>query len=437
MPWSELDTAAIARTLSQIGEQPDDLVDAYFERREEVEFVDGETAGPRLQSRREEGFAIRLVRGGQSWLASRDALDGAQFAEAFRQVARALPSASYSAPELRASPAAHDLAREVREFPALVTREVRARHVAFDLRLVVRRHRRWVQVVSPRLVPAAEQEAFYSCKIESEYGRRGFLFPQLDAAAAITVAEALVTRFRIRHASSPEAFRGTVVLGPDAVAILLHEGVAHPLEADLLAQSGQPDAAVGVRLGAACLDVLDDPGAAPAGVRRATDDEGNSVVRRWLLRGGVVEQPLADAVWSQRSPALLPGAGRRATRHLLPTPRSSFLELVAGTHVEADLLADADQGLYLPEASHGLLDPLSGELALRFPYGYRIRRRGAAEPVGPCQMKGRLSEILGQVVAIGSEARPAGAGWCAKSGQKVPVWAAAPAMRLEGVSLSP
>jgi hypothetical protein len=37
MPFSSLDTAAVARTLSQIAEQPEDIVDAYFERREEAE----------------------------------------------------------------------------------------------------------------------------------------------------------------------------------------------------------------------------------------------------------------------------------------------------------------------------------------------------------------------------------------------------------------
>ena len=37
MAWPELDTAAVARALSQIAEQPEDLVDAFFERREDVE----------------------------------------------------------------------------------------------------------------------------------------------------------------------------------------------------------------------------------------------------------------------------------------------------------------------------------------------------------------------------------------------------------------
>jgi len=436
MPWSELDTAAVARTLSQIAEQPEDLADAYFERREVIE-LPPEDEGPGLRVRREEGFAVRLVQGDRAWLASRDGIDAKPFAEAVRQVARSLPSALYPEPALAVAPWVDAPALELLEFPPAVSRAVRAHHAGFPLRIAVEKHRRWVQVVGARLVPAAESETFYSCVVETTFGRTGTLLPKLDAAAAQEVATAAVALFRARHAAPPAPFQGVAVLGPAAVAVLLHEAVAHALEADTLAQGGSPDAAVGVALAAPCLDVLDDPAAAPPGVRRSTDDEGAPVCRRWLLRAGVVEQPLADTVWARTSPALLPGAGRRGSRHLPPGPRSSYLELLAGSTPEADLLSDAAGGLYLPAAQRGALDPLSGEFALHLPHGRRIRRGTLAEPVGPCVLRGRVADLLTRVTAVGDSARPAGAGWCAKGGQKLAVWASAPPLRLEGVEVAP
>jgi predicted Zn-dependent protease len=436
MPFSELDTAAVARTLSQIAEQAEDVVDAYFERREEVEFCPDDEA-PGLRVRREEGFAVRLVRDGHTWLAARDGIEGRGFAEAIRQVARALPPATYPEPRLAPAAAAALAAGELIEFPAAVARAVRAHHVGFPVRITARRHRRALQVVGPRLVPAAESESFYSCAAESAWGRYGALLPRLDAAAAESVAAAVVALFRARQAAPAAPYRGVAVLGPAAVAVLLHEAVAHALEADTLAQGGNPEAAVGVAMAAPCLDVLDDPAAAPAEVRRATDDEGAPVVRRWLLRGGVVEQPLADALWARTSPVLIPGAGRRGSRHLPPGPRSSHLELLPGETAEADLLAEADEGLFLAEASRGALDPLSGEFSLHLPYARRIRRGALAEPVGPCVLRGRVADLLTRVTAVGDAARPAGAGWCAKGGQRLPVWATAPALRLEGVEVAP
>jgi predicted Zn-dependent protease len=438
MPFSELDTAAVARTLSQLAEQPDDVVDAFFERREEAE-LPPEDEGPGFRVRREEGFAIRLSREGHTWLAARDAIDARPFAEALRQVARALPSATYPDPAFRLPPLAPDphAAAELGGVPDALTRAIRSHHVGFPARLTVRRHRRWIQVVGPRLVAGQETETFYSLHAEASWGGYGAIHPRLDGRAIDSFASSLVHLFRARQAPAPEPFRGTAILAPAAVAVLLHEAVAHALEADVLAQGGNPEAAVGVAMAARNLDVLDDPAAAPPGVRRATDDEGSAVFRRWLLRGGIVEQPLADLLWARTSPVFVPGAGRRGSRHLPPGPRSFHLELLPGEATDDDLLSDADGGLYLQEASRGALDPLSGEFRLHLPFARRIRRGALSDTVGPCVLRGRVADLLTRVAALGREARPAGAGWCAKGGQKMPVWATAPTLRLEGVEIVP
>ena len=93
--------------------------------------------------------------------------------------------------------------------------------------------------------------------------------------------------------------------------------------------------------------------------------------------------------------------------------------------------------MYLPEAARGQLDSLTGDFVLRFPYGLRIQNQIPGPPVGPCSMRGRLSDLLEKVTGVGLEPRAAGAGWCAKSGVKLPVWATCPELRLEGVEILP
>jgi len=435
MPFADLDRAAVGRALSQIADRPHDLADVYFERVEEIE-LPAEEGAPGVRARREEGLAVRLVRDGSTWLAARDEITPQAFAEALRQVARALPTAAYPEPRLDLAPwPGRPEAPELAELASRVERAVRAHHVAFPARLAVRRHRRAVQVIAGPLIPEPERESFYSCSAEMPWGRYGALLPALGEAEAEAVASSLVELFRARQASPPAPFRGIVVLGPGAAAVFLHEAVAHALEADLLALSGNPEAAVGVRLGSAALSVLDDPGAAPEGVRRRTDDEGNEVRRRWLLRSGEVQQPLADARWARDSEVLLPGAARRGDRHSPPGPRSTHLELLPGESADDDLLADADGGLYLAEAGRGALDPLSGTFWLEALCGHRIRGGMATEATGPCRLAGRVADLLAAVTAVGATSRPAGAGWCAKGGQKLAVWATAPAIRLEGVEV--
>jgi len=424
-----LDAAALSRCLSQVAEIEGDFADAYCERLEEVEFLASGTPG--LRVRLENGFSLRLVRGARSWTAASDSLDAESLMRGLRRIARVRPPASTSVPPFVMADVEPASMTPLRRFPAAVERSIRNRLAAFPLQLRVRRHRRWLQVVGSHLVSPLQSEVYFSCTADLPWGRYGALLPALDRAAAASVADALTAWFEARSAPPPESFTGALVMAPAAVAVFLHEAVAHVLEADSLAMTGRPEAAVGVQLGNRCLDVLDDPASAPTGIRRSTDDEGILVQRRWLLRQGVVEQILGDCQAARNSPLIAPGAGRRSHRHLPPVPRSTHLELLAGESSEAELIEGVENGLYVVKVTAGQLDPQSGRLSLGFPFARRIRNGRLEEPVGACRLEGAASDVLAAVTAVGDRRQSIGAGWCAKDGQRMPVWATAPALRID------
>ena len=100
-----------------------------------------------------------------------------------------------------------------------------------------------------------------------------------------------------------------------------------------------------------------------------------------------------------------------------------------------DLLAASDRGLYFEEVSSGRLDPLSGRFTILLPYGRRIRGGSVGELLGPCRMSGTVSGLLAGIDAVGRELESAGAGWCAKNGLKLPVWASSPGLRIGAVEV--
>ena len=281
------------------------------------------------------------------------------------------------------------------------------------------------------MAPEQQQEEYFSFEAEMPWGRHGGLIPEIGRETAESVSRRLTSLFRSREAPIAKPGLCPVVLGPAACAVFLHEAVAHALETDTLALEGPPEAAFGVSVGSELLDVLDNPAGGPDGVVRSTDDEGVPVSRRWLLRGGVVEQLLADQVTAHDSTVLMAGAGRRSGRHVPPVPRSTHLELLPGGSSEEDLLSGISRGLYFPEASRGRLNSQTGEFTLAFPWGREIRQGELAEAVAPCGMRGRVSDLLSSVSGVGEERQSAGAGWCAKGGVLLPVWATTPALRLE------
>ena len=434
----DFDSSAIARALCVVSEDPDDVVEAFFERREVVEVPSSHDEHGVL-CRREQGLSLRLVRGRHTWLAARDEITAGAFMSALRAVERRrseslvprLPVVTvgcWPAPGMEARFAS---------FPRRVEGRLRALRLGFPFRMWIRHHRRWIRVVGRELAPEVEEESFFSCRVRSEWGQWGTLLPRLDDQAVEQVAESLAAAFRCRSASPPAMGRGAVLLGPSAAATFLHEAVAHALEVDTLAQSGDPEAAIGVALGSETLDILDDPMSGPFGLRRATDDEGAPVLRRWLLRQGVVEQPLADRRWARGSGGLSSGAARRQSRHVGPVPRSLHLELLPGSDSIDDLARKAGSGLFAPEASRGRLDPVSGEFSLRIPHGRRLMRGAVGDRVGSFVVRGTVGDLLGRIGGIGDRPVLSGAGWCAKGGQKMPVWSTTPALLLDQVEVTP
>jgi predicted Zn-dependent protease len=435
VPFARLQTAQLGRSLAQIADRESDHAELFLEHREEVEVCEGGES-PGVQLRREQGFAVRLLRQGKTWLASRDRLDSESLRSAIRQVARAVPSASYL-PEMPTADAWFDEPEypEVLAFPSMVRERIRELHVAFPARFSCARYRRTVQVAGTRFVSDQEEEGYYGFVADLPWGRNGALLPRLDGDAAAAVANELLESFRARDAAPAIGDTSVLVLGPSATAIFLHEAVAHALEADTLALGGRPEAACGYRLGGEALSILDDPRSAPQGICRLSDDEGIPTIRRWLMRQGEVREPLADVMYAGQSILLSPGAARRGSRHLSPVPRSLHLELLAGEASDDDLRLEATGGLFLPLVSRGALDPLRGDVELQFPFGRRITPSGLGEFVGPCRLRGRVADLLQSVTAVGGESRFAGAGWCAKGGHRLPVWATCPSILLEGLEV--
>jgi predicted Zn-dependent protease len=438
MAFGHIDVPAIVRALTQVAERPDDHADLFLERREQVELCSRgrDDAGPGLSAWTEAGLALRLVRDDRSWLASTDQVSAPAFNEALRRVVRTMPRAPFPHLELRLeAPEEPPTADELARFVAEVEGQSAARGLTASVR--VRRHRRQAQMITLDRVTGIESETYYSVVVDAGKARSGHLLTSLLPPAADDVVLATEAAWLASRAQSPAAGQYRCVLDADAVAVLLHEAVAHALEADLLARSGRPESAIGVAIGSPLLHVFDDPTSAPAPVRRAFDDEGSPAIRRYLVRGGLVEQPICDRSWARSSPDFVAGSGRRGDRHELPGPRSYHLTMMPGESPLAELLALAEGGLFLPSASRGRLDPLTGEFTLQLDHGRRIRDGAAAEIVGPCTLRARLGDLLSKVIAVGDTARPAGAGWCAKDGVLLPVWATAPALLLDAVEVWP
>ena len=426
------DVSTLTDALARLPVHPGQHAEAFFERLETVELLPGGTHD-RLRLRREQGLSVRRIEAGASRLASTDAISGYTFASCCDRVTGTAGSIG-PAPKIRIGRWPPLRMAEIERAERQLEKAVNRRRVGFPMEVTVRRHRRQVQVIRGQVSAPSQFEEYSSLRVKTPWGVWGGLLPSLADEDLDPVATCLVDRLRSRnlpqHADTPSV----IVLGPCAAAVMLHEVVAHALEADTLALTGAPESVVGLKLGEVHLDVLDDPRLAPDGCGRFSDDEGTAVIARWLLRRGRVRQPLADLAWASRYRRLIPGAARRANRHLLPGPRTTHLELLPSDLPETELFQEAAGGLYIGEFESGTLNPFDGGCVLRAPCARRIGASGPVDYVGPVEIRSRTVDLLAAVTAVGDRPLAAGAGWCAKGGSLLPVWARSPSVRLEGLA---
>ncbi len=434
-PLAAADARLLADSLTSLVEHPGQHVDLFLERVETVELLPPGTRES-FRLRRDQGLAVRRIENGASSLASADGISGQTFAVSCDRVAGRTGSLGGAPPHLRLAGWPPLALAEVLQAERRLRQAVNRRRVGFPMKITVRRHRRQVQVVLPRMPPAGEREEYWSLRVAMPWGAWGGLLPSLLDDDLDPVAGCLVDRLRARHLPEHPGRPDVIVLGPHAAAVMLHEVVAHALEADTLALTGPPDGFIGLELGSRELDVIDDPRSAPGRSNRANDDEGTTAIARWLLRRGRVRQPLADLAWAERHEGLIPGAGRRANRHRLPGPRTTHLELLPSERPESELFAEARGGLYIGEFERGALDPLGGSCTLKAPCARRIGATGPVDFTGPFEVRAPTRDLLTAVTAVGDRPLAAGAGWCAKDGALLPVWARCPSIRLEGVGAS-
>ena len=232
MTWAKLDTAAVARALAAVAAEPGDLAEVYFERRVDAEWPPAE-AHCGLRIRREEGLAVRLVRGRS--LAREPRRDQRRRSRERPAPGGARPAGGDGRAGARGGAGAGDPAGDA----AHLRRRARARHPEASRRLPV----------PPDHALASPRSAGGGTALGARERARGLLQPRRGDALGPLRSPGARPRGRGGRArgagpggplpgargAAAAGGRYPVLLAPGATAVLLHEAVGHALEADLLA----------------------------------------------------------------------------------------------------------------------------------------------------------------------------------------------------------
>ena len=441
MNW---DDDSILRWLEPLGGREGDLAEVFGETLTEtsLEWRDGEIREARV--RREQGTSARWRRGRSEQFASVAGADEA----AVREAVRALRAAAGREPlPIRAARGATPDAETEAGFPAA---ERTARRLAAILGRHAPRHAFTLRLrqTERRVVATGRPTASATRRLFSLEGRftavsragdeqRLFAFhaPMSDEALdelKTALADAAAPRDRAVPVPAGEA---DAILAGGCAAVLFHEILGHPLEADagVSPLRALPEARVAV----ADLEVIDDARRLDLFGGYERDDEGTVPRPVKLVASGLVGSQLTDRAHAPAAGST--GHGRRSGPAEPPLPRGANVVVSGGATDPEEMLRRLGNGIWIDEFLGGSVEIASGSFRLRFPRARRVRRGRFADELGPGVLAGELLPTLEAIEpALGREVRAyRGLGWCARAGQVVPVGGAAPDLIIRRLGVRP
>jgi len=242
------------------------------------------------------------------------------------------------------------------------------------------------------LVATAHYDITQSVNI-TEGGRGGLEKLGNAASSAKEISDKAVS---LLDAKSPKEEKTTLVMNPDFVALLTHEILGHPSEADRvlgkeMAWAGGSwwSGMLGQKIGSESLSVVDDPTISGSLGWYEYDDEGVKSQKKKLVENGI----LANHMHSRETAKIFDttsNASMRATSyHFMPLIRMACTCIEPGDWNADEIIKDVKDGYYVSNMKVPSIDMKRHNWSISAQYANKIEN-------------GEIKELLRDVIIVGT-----------------------------------
>ena len=456
--WFGLDESSINRVMSALTANGADIADAFFElaTSNRLHFENGELLG--FENNSDRGAGLRVVRDGKVDFASTEALDLAALLDTANSVARGAGQALPWQARVAATPDLYPVdvswadiaqAEKLRVMQAV---EARARAADPSVESVAMRWENSEQTIlvatlDGRLVTDvrpltrlslvvtavrgdARQTGFSS--VATRAGIDWYTEERIDALVQEAVDRALV-QFEARRAPTGDM---PVILAAGTGGVLLHEGLGHCFEADLVNDSafaGQ----LGNKVAESFITIVDDAHLEHESGALNVDDEGAATGRNVLVDNGVLSTSLQDRTSALANGAALTGSGRRESFRHLPMPRMTCTFMADGPHTRDEIIAAVRNGVICETFSGGRAELGPGGFRFEVKNGWIVEDGKITAPTKDFTISGNGPDMLRKITMAANDSRMDRGGWlCGKNYQTVPVSQGMPTVLVSSLAVS-
>lgn len=229
----------------------------------------------------------------------------------------------------------------------------------------------------------------------------------------------------------------SVLLGPEAAAILFHETIGHGLEWDHAVQAGSPfHAAIGTQIAAPEISITANDLGFCKHQSPIVDCEATPIAPARLVENGRATGYLTNAFGAKLAGTPRTGNGFRADHAARPIARMLSLAVDPGTTPVEQLQRDLGTGVYIETVRAGKYNTMTGQIRLECDLAYLVEDGAIAHRLPPLVLEVDALRALRGIVGVGSVAQ-----WCArieqcgKQGQDLFVWHKSPPVLIADIPL--
>ena len=456
--WFGLDEPSIGRVMSALTANGADFADAFFElaSSSRMVFENGELSGSQMDSRR--GAGLRVVRDGKVDFASTEALDLSSLLDTANGVARGtatpLPwqarlatsrdlypvttpwSSVAQADKLRvlqlieararaADPAVESVRMRWEDTEQTVMIATLEGRLLTDVRPLTR-----LSLVVTAVKGDARQTGFSS--IAARAGLDWYTEERVTALVQEAVDRTLV-QFEARRAPTGNM---PVILAAGTGGVLLHEGIGHCLEADLVEASSLAGK-MGSKVAESFVTIVDDAHLSRESGALNIDDEGVETGRNVLVENGLLNSCVQDQISAQANGVAKTGSGRRESFRHQPMPRMTCTFMPDGPHTRDEIIASVKDGVICETFSGGRAELGPGGFRFEVKNGWLVEDGRITAPTKDFFITGNGPDMLRRITMVANDSRMDSGGWlCGKNGQTVPVSQGMPTVLVSELTVS-
>ncbi|HEX4338731.1 MAG TPA: TldD/PmbA family protein [Polyangiaceae bacterium] len=241
-----------------------------------------------------------------------------------------------------------------------------------------------------------------------------------------------------------------VVLMPDQMMLQIHESIGHPIELDRILGDERNYAGTSFvtldmigsyQYGSELLDVTYDPSRREQFASFATDDDGASAEREYVIEKGILVRGLGGTVSQGRTGMAGVATSRASSWNRPPIDRMSNLNVEPGTSTLDELIGSIDDGVLMRTNLSWSIDDSRNKFQFGCEWGQRIKGGKLAGVVKNPSYRGVSASFWRSLAMVGdpSTLEVLGTPFCGKGepNQVVRVGHASPACKFSRVDVFP